>query len=84
MKLESGLDAPSLLNPATLPLGACGQGARNVAIGGVAGPLLSGVLVPHLGFHIAFYAFTALAVTAAAVFSMFVTETRPANWDNSL
>jgi MFS family permease len=49
--------------------------ATALAIGGVIGPLISGVLVEHLGFRITFYAFTALATAGAIVFTWFVPET---------
>lgn len=51
--------------------------ATALAIGGVAGPLLSGFLVQHLGFRITFYAFAALATLGAIVFTLLVPETRP-------
>jgi MFS family permease len=49
--------------------------ATALAIGGVAGPLLSGMLVQHLGFQIAFYTFAGLAALGAAVFTWSVPET---------
>jgi MFS family permease len=51
--------------------------ATAVAIGGVAGPLMSGFLIQHLGFRGTFCAFAALAAAAAIVFSLFVPETAP-------
>jgi MFS family permease len=51
--------------------------ATALAIGGVAGPLLSGFLVQHLGFRITFYAFAALAALGAIVFTLLVPETSP-------
>jgi MFS family permease len=51
--------------------------ATALAVGGVAGPLLSGVLVQHLGFNATFCAFAALAVTGAIVFTALVPETKP-------
>jgi MFS family permease len=46
--------------------------ATALAVGGVAGPLLSGVLVQHLGFNATFCIFAALAVTGAIVFTALV------------
>jgi MFS family permease len=42
----------------------------------VIGPLLSGLLVQHLGFKTTFFAFAALAGLGAAVFTRFVPETK--------
>jgi MFS family permease len=56
--------------------------ATALAIGGVAGPLLSGVLVQHLGFRPAFYSFAALAAVGAVVFLLSVPETRAAATDS--
>jgi MFS family permease len=62
----------------------CGKGGFNtlmgmfataLAGGGVVGPLVSGVLVQHLGFKICFAVFAALAAVGAAVFMKFVPET---------
>ena len=50
--------------------------ATALATGGVAGPLLSGALVQHLGFKLTFYSFGALAVMGAAIFTLFVPETK--------
>jgi MFS family permease len=50
--------------------------ATALAIGGVIGPLMSGLLVQHLGFKTTFYAFAALAGLGAAVFTRFVPETK--------
>jgi MFS family permease len=50
--------------------------ATALAVGGVIGPLTSGLLVQHLGFQATFYAFAALAAVGAAVFTIFVPETR--------
>jgi sugar phosphate permease len=50
--------------------------ATALAIGGVAGPLISGVLIQHLGFRLTFYAFAALAALGAIVFTIFVPETK--------
>ena len=49
--------------------------ATAVAIGGVAGPLISGALLQYLGFHITFYAFALLAAIAAGIFLISVPET---------
>ncbi len=49
--------------------------ATALAIGGVVGPVISGMLVQHLGFRFAFIAFALLAVAGALVFSYFVQET---------
>jgi MFS family permease len=51
--------------------------ATALAVGGVIGPLASGLLVQHLGFQITFYAFAMLAGLGALVFTKFVPETRP-------
>ena len=50
--------------------------ATALAIGGVAGPLLSGSLVQHLGFRATFYIFAGLALVGAGVFTGKVPETR--------
>lgn len=50
--------------------------ATAVAIGGVAGPLMSGFLIQHAGFAGTFYAFAALAAAGALVFTIFVRETQ--------
>ena len=55
--------------------------ATALAIGGVAGPLISGVLVQHLGFRATFYVFAALAAFGAGVFLLTVPETRGAKQD---
>jgi Na+/melibiose symporter-like transporter len=51
--------------------------ATAVAVGGVAGPLILGVLVQHLGFRVTFCAFAALATLGAALFLVSVPETKP-------
>ncbi len=51
--------------------------ATALAIGGVVGPVLSGLLIQHLGFRITFCAFAALATLGAMVFTLLVPETRP-------
>jgi MFS family permease len=50
--------------------------ATALAVGGVAGPLMSGFLVQHLGFAPAFYVFAAIAAAGAALFLFFMPETR--------
>ena len=49
--------------------------ATALAVGGVIGPVASGLLVQHLGFQFTFYAFAALAGIGAAVLTIFVPET---------
>lgn len=48
------------------------------AVGGVAGPILSGLVLQHLGFRATFVSFALLAFVAAAILQMLVPETRPA------
>jgi len=50
--------------------------ATALAVGGVIGPLASGLLVQHLGFQVTFFTFAALASVGAVVFTKFVPETR--------
>jgi MFS family permease len=50
--------------------------ATALAVGGVVGPIASGLLVQHLGFKITFFAFAALAFVGAAIFTKFIPETR--------
>ncbi|MBA3914145.1 MAG: MFS transporter [Acidobacteriales bacterium] len=52
--------------------------ATALAVGGVAGPLLSGLSVQHLGFKVTFYLFAALAALGAAAFSLLVPSDSPA------
>jgi MFS family permease len=52
--------------------------ATAVAVGGVVGPLVSGILIQHLGFQITFYVFAALAAAGACLFLVTVRETKPA------
>ena len=47
------------------------------AAGGVAGPVLSGLLLQHLGFGVTFTSFAGLALVAALILQLLVTETRP-------
>jgi MFS family permease len=51
--------------------------ATAVSVGGVVGPLGSGLLVQHLGFNTAFYVFAGIAAVAAALFVLFMPETGP-------
>jgi MFS family permease len=53
--------------------------ATALAIGGVAGPLVSGFAIQHIGFEKTFYGFAALAALGAGLFTIFVPETKPAN-----
>ncbi|KAA6462148.1 MFS transporter [Acidobacteria bacterium AB60] len=48
-------------------------------IGGVAGPLLSGIILQHFGFSLAFTTFAALAFVAALLLQAGVPETRAAS-----
>ncbi|MBV8050568.1 MAG: MFS transporter [Acidobacteriaceae bacterium] len=50
--------------------------ATALATGGVFGPLISGFLLEHIGFKGTFSTFAALALIGAAVFSVFVPETK--------
>jgi len=50
--------------------------ATALAIGGVLGPVLSGLLVQHLGFAMAFYLFATIATAAALLFLLGMPETR--------
>ncbi|MBV8865289.1 MAG: MFS transporter [Acidobacteriaceae bacterium] len=52
--------------------------ATALAAGGVLGPLISGFLVQHLGFHATFYCFAAIAALGAAWFLIAVPHTRGA------
>ena len=45
------------------------------AVGGVVGPILSGLVLQHFGFKTTFVGFAALALAAAGVFQMFVPKT---------
>ena len=51
--------------------------ASAVAVGGVLGPLASGLLVQEFGFRIAFYGFALLAAAGAALFLFSFPETKP-------
>jgi MFS family permease len=50
--------------------------ATALAIGGVAGPLISGLMTQHYGFRTTFFTFATLAGVGAIVFTIFVPETR--------
>jgi MFS family permease len=50
--------------------------ATAVSIGGVAGPVVSGFVVQHMGFKAAFLLFAALALAGALIFTMLVPETK--------
>ncbi len=52
--------------------------ANALAVGGVVGPLGAGWLADHLGYNGFFWAFAGIAAVAAAVFLLFMPETRPA------
>ncbi len=51
--------------------------ATALVIGGVAGPLPSGLRVQHLGFPTTFYAFAGLAALGAIVFTVLVPDASP-------
>lgn len=55
-----------------------GMMANALAIGGVIGPLGVGWLAEHLGYNAFFRTFAAIAAGAAALFLLFMPETRPA------
>lgn len=46
------------------------------AIGGVAGPIVSGLVLQHFGFNTTFIGFATLALLAAAIFQMLVPNTQ--------
>jgi MFS family permease len=50
--------------------------ATALAVGGVVGPLGSGLLVEHLGFIVAFDTFALIAMIAACLFVFWMPETR--------
>jgi MFS family permease len=50
--------------------------ATALAVGGVIGPLSSGIIVQSLGFTAAFYVFAAVASIAAGLFVFAMPETR--------
>jgi MFS family permease len=51
--------------------------ANALAVGGVVGPLGAGWLADHLGYNGFFWTFAGIAAVAAAVFLLFMPETRP-------
>ncbi|HJT76696.1 MAG TPA: MFS transporter [Gemmataceae bacterium] len=55
-----------------------GMLATALAVGGVVGPLGAGWLAEHLGYNGFFWTFSGIATVAAAVFVLFMPETRPA------
>jgi MFS family permease len=52
--------------------------ATSQAIGGVVGPVVSGLVLQHFGFNMTFIGFAALALLAAAAFQLLVPETQSA------
>lgn len=52
--------------------------ATAVSVGGVLGPILSGLILQHYGFRITFLGFAALALLAAVIFQLLVPETQEA------
>ncbi len=50
--------------------------ATALAIGGVAGPVISGFVVQHAGFRVTFHLFAALALAGAVIFTLLVPETQ--------
>jgi len=55
--------------------------ATALAIGGVVGPVISGFVVQHWGFKVAFLLFAALAFAGATLFTITVPETKDARED---
>jgi MFS family permease len=53
------------------------------AIGGVAGPILSGILLQHFGFHVTFFAFAGLALMAAVIFQLLVPSSASEKMESS-
>jgi MFS family permease len=53
--------------------------ATALAVGGVVGPLLTGVLIQHLGFAMMFILFAVLAAAGALWFQFLVPETSTAD-----
>jgi MFS family permease len=60
-----------------------GMFATAQAIGGVAGPILSGILLQHLGFHVTFFAFAGLALMATAIFQLLVPSSASETMESS-
>jgi MFS family permease len=58
--------------------------ASAVAVGGFIGPLLTGILLQHLGFKATFYCFAVLATVGAGVFTLLVRETRARDEDETV
>ncbi len=58
--------------------------ATALAVGGVAGPLMTGMLIQHLGFTAMFLCFAALAALGALWFQLKVSETRDIRQDESV
>jgi MFS family permease len=58
--------------------------ATALAVGGVAGPLLTGMLIQHLGFTTMFLSFAGLAFCGALWFQWLVPETRDERHDSSV
>lgn len=50
--------------------------ATALTLGGVIGPLVSGVLTQHLGFQFTFFIFAGLATVGAVIFTQCIPETR--------
>lgn len=48
-------------------------------IGGVVGPIASGLVLQHFGFNITFIGFSVLALVGAGIFQGLVPETRPSH-----
>jgi len=57
--------------------------ATALAVGGVIGPLITGVLIQHLGFVKMFVLFAALAAAGAVWFQLMVPETGGAQADTA-
>ena len=55
----------------------CGLIATALSVGGVIGPVCSGLLLQHLGFVAAFNTFAVIAAAAALLFVVAMPETRP-------
>jgi MFS family permease len=60
-----------------------GMVATALAIGGVIGPILAGLLVDRLGFALAFDVFALIGVAAATVFVVLMPETAPSAQDGT-
>lgn len=53
--------------------------ATALCLGGVIGPLGSGLFVQYLGFHTAFYIFAGISAVAAVIFGFLMPETKPSD-----